>query len=250
MPIERILTYIKGLDRLIGGGLPKGSLTLVSGMPGTFKSILCMQTVYNNASRGKNTMFISLEQTVGDIKKQMEQFNWGFDKLDGNLELISIKTSDSDAVDKICNKTKKGRYELIALDSLTALTSSPIPIDKFQEYTMEKIAENVIPQLYESEDILRTKVGKIIDYIKRSGATALLISEIIKEPPPYSRDTVSEFMCDGVILLQDTGIAGERAINLTIKKMRFTKIIRGYYAIKIGEEGLEVEEETQDVMMK
>ncbi|MDD5148397.1 MAG: ATPase domain-containing protein, partial [Candidatus ainarchaeum sp.] len=47
--VERIPTGIKGFDELIEGGLPKGSVTLVAGTPGTGKSIFCSQIAYNNA---------------------------------------------------------------------------------------------------------------------------------------------------------------------------------------------------------
>jgi circadian clock protein KaiC len=242
--------YIKGFDRLVDGGLPKGSLTLVTGGPGTFKSIFCMQILYNNALKGEKCLFISLEQKLKDIKEQMELFGWGTGKLNGNLNIVSIDPTNLDALDQIWKETKKGKYTLIALDSLAALTSSPIPMDKVQSYSLQKIVDEVIPQMYESEDILRTKVAKIIDYIRLGGATALLISEIIKEPPPYSRDTVSEFLCDAVILMQDTGIGGDMTINLSVRKMRKSKINRNYYPINISDKGLIVEEESSTTLLK
>ncbi|MCK5112548.1 MAG: AAA family ATPase, partial [Thermoplasmatales archaeon] len=44
--IERVKTGISGLDDLISGGLPKDTITLVSGPPGSGKTILCCQFLY------------------------------------------------------------------------------------------------------------------------------------------------------------------------------------------------------------
>ena len=44
--LERVKTGIDSLDSMIEGGLPKSSITLVSGPPGSGKSILCFQFLY------------------------------------------------------------------------------------------------------------------------------------------------------------------------------------------------------------
>ena len=47
MQLERVKTGIYGLDELIEGGLPKDSITLVSGNSGTGKTTLSLQYLYN-----------------------------------------------------------------------------------------------------------------------------------------------------------------------------------------------------------
>ena len=51
--IERVKTGIKGLDELLSGGIPKESITLVSGPPGSGKSIFCYQFIAKGARRRK-----------------------------------------------------------------------------------------------------------------------------------------------------------------------------------------------------
>ena len=85
--VERVSTGIKGFDELVEGGFPKGHTILVSGMPGSGKSIFCLQALCNNAVRGKNCLFISFEESVEDLHDQMKEFNWAFNGVDGHLKI-------------------------------------------------------------------------------------------------------------------------------------------------------------------
>ncbi len=66
--MERVPTGIKGFDNLVEGGLPLGSTVLVSGSPGTGKTILGLEYIYRGANDfGETGMFISFEQDPKDI---------------------------------------------------------------------------------------------------------------------------------------------------------------------------------------
>ena len=49
---------------------------IVTGTPGTGKSILCSQILYNNALKGKKCLYLNLEQNEGRLENQMKQFGW------------------------------------------------------------------------------------------------------------------------------------------------------------------------------
>jgi len=51
--MERISTGVEGLDSMIEGGLPKSSITLISGPPGGGKSIFCFQILYEGTKNGE-----------------------------------------------------------------------------------------------------------------------------------------------------------------------------------------------------
>jgi len=67
-PFRRYTTKIKEFDRLLGGGLVSGSLTLIGGDPGIGKSTLLLQISNSLASQGLNVLYVcgeeSVEQTV------------------------------------------------------------------------------------------------------------------------------------------------------------------------------------------
>jgi circadian clock protein KaiC len=62
--MERISTGVEGLDSMIGGGLPKSSITLISGPPGGGKSIFCFQFLYEGAKNGEKCLFLTMDKKV------------------------------------------------------------------------------------------------------------------------------------------------------------------------------------------
>ena len=65
---SRMLTHMEELDRVLGGGIVPGSLTLVGGDPGIGKSTLLLQVCRNLAGDGRKVLYISGEESWGQIK--------------------------------------------------------------------------------------------------------------------------------------------------------------------------------------
>jgi KaiC/GvpD/RAD55 family RecA-like ATPase len=78
--IERMKTGIKGLDELLHGGIPKGAVILISGSPGSGKSVLSMQILINGCKMGEKCLYVSFEQPVEDVIKQAKTFGWEVEK--------------------------------------------------------------------------------------------------------------------------------------------------------------------------
>ena len=76
--MERINTGIEGLDVLIEGGLPKNSITLVSGPPGGGKSIFCFQFLYDGIKKGEKCLFLTLDKKVENILIQARELGFDF----------------------------------------------------------------------------------------------------------------------------------------------------------------------------
>ena len=59
--MERISTFIEGFDEVLGGGIPKGSVVLISGSPGTMKTTLAFSMLYHNVKANNSKgIYISL----------------------------------------------------------------------------------------------------------------------------------------------------------------------------------------------
>ena len=69
----RMSTHIGELDRVLGGGLVPGSLTLVGGDPGIGKSTLLLQVCRHMAADGKKILYISGEESLQQIKLRAER---------------------------------------------------------------------------------------------------------------------------------------------------------------------------------
>jgi KaiC/GvpD/RAD55 family RecA-like ATPase len=76
MPIERVRTYIQGFDEIVNGGIPKRNVVLLSGGPGTGKSIFGYQFLYNGLKRGEPGVLVALEEHPVQVRVSMSQFGW------------------------------------------------------------------------------------------------------------------------------------------------------------------------------
>lgn len=237
--IERIPTGIKGLDDLIEGGLPKGSTTLISGPPGTGKSIFCMNFLYNNAAKyGRKGLYVSFEQSEKEIKIQMSQLGLDHEIVEkGLIKILTQRPENPDLVFEIMKEAGKGGFELVVIDSLASIVTSPMSPER--QLSMSQIQDAIIPLPMDVENLNRIKVKMIMEAVKGAGVTSLLTTEMVDGMNGYSRDTISEFLADAVIVLHH--VEGEEGFRtLHIPKIRLTKQKSGIYNFEITKKGIEV----------
>lgn len=90
---DRIHTEMDELDRVLGGGIVKGSLVLVGGDPGIGKSTLLLQVCRILGEKDKNIIYISGEESAGQIKLRADRMGKFNDRIsllcETNLEIIS-----------------------------------------------------------------------------------------------------------------------------------------------------------------
>lgn len=88
---DRIHTGIKELDRVLGGGIVQGSMTLVGGDPGIGKSTLLLQVCRNLADQ-VSVLYISGEESLKQIKLRAQRIGAFGDRLrllcETNLDMI------------------------------------------------------------------------------------------------------------------------------------------------------------------
>jgi circadian clock protein KaiC len=64
---SRVNTGINGLDGLLNGGFPSGSITLVSGTPGSGKTIVCFQYIEAGIKNGENCLYLTSDEPVPNL---------------------------------------------------------------------------------------------------------------------------------------------------------------------------------------
>jgi KaiC domain protein len=77
--ITRVSTGIKLLDDGLEGGIPKGNWVVITGEPGTGKSILCMHYAYAGLLSGDPVIYVTTEAEFRDVLRQARQFNMNLD---------------------------------------------------------------------------------------------------------------------------------------------------------------------------
>jgi len=92
--MDRVKTGIEGLDQLLYGGFLRGDAILVAGAPGTGKTSLGMQYLYNGITQFREPgLFITFEEFPERIYRDAESFGWDFRALEEEGKLKVLFTS-------------------------------------------------------------------------------------------------------------------------------------------------------------
>ncbi|MBS3061684.1 MAG: AAA family ATPase [Candidatus Diapherotrites archaeon] len=234
---ERVKTFVPGMDKLIQGGFPKGHVILVAGTPGVGKSILCSQILYFNAMEGKKCLYLNLEQNSSRIESQMIQFGWDPKKAK-NLKLLSLDADDPNLVNFLLLELKNSQYDVVCLDSLDSITSNPVSPSNLSFKEESKVFA------MDPLNMNRLRLKSIFKALGQSNSTILLTSERVESPGNQgglTRDTISEFLCDGILLLRIGSVGTAVRRTLAILKMRLTKIDLFAHPFEITETGIRLE---------
>src|SRR3989344_5041876 len=109
---RRVRTGIAGFDSLVEGGFHEGFIILVSGTPGTGKTLFGLEYLYNGAKKFREKgMFITLEQKLDELRAQASAIGLNLKKLEknGSLTLMHVPVNElnSETIDRIKSEVKK-----------------------------------------------------------------------------------------------------------------------------------------------
>ncbi len=154
---ERYVTGIKEFDRVLGGGIVKGSLVLLGGDPGIGKSTILLQ-VCNKLGNDLKILYVSGEESRRQIKLRS-------DRLGVDCENLYVVTETD--IEVICQIIRNELPDLVMIDSiqtmnLTELSSSPGSVTQVRECT------NFLMKTAKSLDIPVMIVG----HVNKDGAIA------------------------------------------------------------------------------
>src|SRR5207244_10288622 len=79
-----------GLDDVLGGGIPDGSIVLVSGAPGTMKTSLTYHILHANALDRVRGLYVSLEQSRASLVDHTEGLGYRLEDTGGNLSILDL----------------------------------------------------------------------------------------------------------------------------------------------------------------
>lgn len=89
--MERIKTGISELDEIIGG-FPEGKTIIITGDPGSGKTIFGLQFAYANCLEGKKILYVSTEEDAPELKQQGKSFGWNLESFEnkGFLKFVEL----------------------------------------------------------------------------------------------------------------------------------------------------------------
>jgi DNA repair protein RadA/Sms len=202
----RVSTTIPSLDRVLGGGLVLGAVTLVGGEPGIGKSTLLLQ-VAEQLARGGLVLYVSGEESPRQIAMRARRLGTTSDR-------IRLYTETS--VERILQEVDKLRPVAVIIDSIQTVHTS---------------SNNSMPG---SVGQVRDSAGVLMSAAKRLSIPVFLIGHITKEGTIAGPKTL-EHIVDTVLYFEGEGMLEHRLLRAT--KNRFGSVDE-IGVFRMTEEGL------------
>ncbi|KAF0154835.1 MAG: DNA repair protein RadA/Sm [Syntrophaceae bacterium] len=177
---ERTLTGIAEIDRVLGGGIVKGSAILIGGEPGIGKSTLMLQVMKNLAQNGQKVLYVSGEESAHQIKLRSNRIGAQARDL---LVLVEV------SLEKILEQIKKVQPAIVVIDSIQTVYSGEL-----------MSAPGSVGQVREAS-------SRLILSAKKNGIPVFLIGHVTKDGS-IAGPKVLEHMVDTVLYFEgDSGHA-------------------------------------------
>ncbi|MDO4975990.1 MAG: DNA repair protein RadA [Eubacteriales bacterium] len=204
---DRISSGMPELDRVLGGGIVKGSLTLVGGDPGIGKSTLLLQVCRNLGNQGKTILYVSGEESLKQIKMRAQRLG------DFEKEIFLYCETDINAAVALIREKKP---DMVVVDSVQTMYSDDI-----------SSAAGSVSQVREVTSLLM-QIAKV------EGIAIFLVGHVTKEGVVAGPRTL-EHMVDTVLYFEGERSAVYRVIRGVKNRFGSTNEI-GVFEMK--EEGL------------
>jgi KaiC domain protein len=229
---EKLPTGIAGLDEMLGGGFPRGHVVLVTGLPGTGKTCLALQFLAAGLARQEKGLFLSLEEDVPQLLASARQFGWPIDEAvqSKNLQFLRLDPKET--------KQNLTRIQGELPKQLASLGVQRIVVDSV----------SLLNMLSDDEPARRATLFTLAAVCRAAGATTVLTAEADPQHPEISRDGLSEYVADGVVVLgYNRGEDGRRiGLVMRVLKMRRTAHVRSVQPYAIGAKGITVDAKAVD----
>lgn len=180
---ERTPTGIDELDRVLGGGLVRGSAILIAGEPGIGKSTLVLQLVAALARRGRKTLLVSGEESVAQIGGRAKRLG---------ISSPALNVATSSSLDAVLATSLSAALDVVVVDSIQTL------------------GDDRLDQPPGSMVQVRECAAALTRHAKLSGTSVILVGHVTKEGSVAGPKTL-EHVVDVVLSLE-----GERGGTLRL----------------------------------
>ena len=237
MPIERVATGIPGLDEILHGGIPRRNVVLLSGGPGTGKSIFGQQYLYEGLRRGEPGVLMILEEHPVQVRISMSQFGWDVRPYEeeGLFAVVDAFTAG------IGEAAKRERYVVRAPDDFQSLID--VLREAIRDVKAERAVIDSVTTLYITKPALaRGMVLQLKKILSGMGCTSILISQVSVTERGFGGPGV-EHAADGIIRLDLDEVDGELKRSIIVWKRRGTSHSMRRHPFEITDKGLMIKAE-------
>lgn len=199
---KRIVTGISEFDRVLGGGIVRGSVVLIGGAPGAGKSTLLLQAIANIADRDVSVLYVSGEESLQQIAERAHRLKLPTDKI-----MMLAETS----VQRICDILDEIKPKILVIDSIQVM------------HTQETdSAPGSVSQVRDSASYLT-------QYAKKHNVSIFMVGHVTKDQSLAGPMTLSHIV-DTQVMLGSTDDARYRILRAD--KNRFGSVGElGFFAM-------------------
>jgi circadian clock protein KaiC len=217
---DRIRTFIHGFDEKLGGGIPPGSVVLLVGEPGTMKSTIAFNVLYQNALHdGRTGTYISLEQGRESLTRHLLGMGMSPKDVESKVSIVDLGMIRRN-LDGMAQRTWMDIFKMYASNLKRSLNYDLLVVDSLPVLEVMARLENAREELFQ-----------LFEWLRDLKATTILISETKPGSEDFGQHG-EEFLSDAIIHLKmervdDANI--QRRIRCV--KMRGTNHSPNYYTL-------------------
>lgn len=182
---DKLVTGIGELDRVLGGGIVQGSLTLVGGDPGIGKSTLLLQVCRNLSNQDHDVLYISGEESLVQIKMRADRIG------DFSPKMRLLCETNLEEIGEVIRSQSP---EVVVIDSIQTMYNESV-----------SAAPGSVSQVRESTSVL-------LQLAKGLGVSILIVGHVTKEGT-MAGPRVLEHMVDAVLYFEGDGHASYRILR-------------------------------------
>ena len=216
---ERVTTGISELDRVLGGGIVKGSLVLVGGDPGIGKSTLLLQMCAKLSDKNVSVLYISGEESERQIALRSERLGGK------SSELLLFCETD---IEKIETAIENGKPEVVIVDSIQTMYSSK--------------ADSAAGSISQVREVTST----LLRISKGLGVSIFIVGHVTKEGTVAGPRTL-EHMVDTVLYFEGEDVASYRILRAVKNRFGSTNEVGVF---DMGQTGLREVANPSEYMLK
>ena len=184
---DRIRTFIQGFDDKLSGGIPVGHIVLLAGEPGTMKSTIAFNVLYQNALReGLHGTYISLEQGRENLARHLASMSLNPQDVDDKVSIVDLGMIRRN-LDGMAERTWLEIFKMYASNLKRTLNYDLLVVDSLPVLEVMARFENPREELFQ-----------LFEWLRDLKATTILISELKPGSEDFGRNG-EEFLCDAII---------------------------------------------------